>query len=88
MVYATGFGPTNPASPTGQLVTTPAMPANSVAITVGGVNASISYAALVEAGVYQFNVTIPTGLANGDAPVVATVGGVQTQAGVFITVQQ
>jgi uncharacterized protein (TIGR03437 family) len=89
MLYGTGFGPTNPVSPTGQLVTMSAMlPANSVEITIGGVNASVSYAGLVEAGVYQFNVTIPSGLANGDAAVVATIDGVQTQTGVSITVQQ
>ena len=89
MLYATGFGPTVPVSPTGQLVTTPAvLPANSVQVTIGGVNASVSYAALVESGVYQLNVTIPTGLANGDAAVIATIGGLQTQSGVSITVQQ
>jgi uncharacterized protein (TIGR03437 family) len=88
MLYGTGFGPTNPVSPTGQLVTTPAMLANSVGITIGGVNAIVSYAGLVEAGVYQFNVTVPAGLTNGDAAVVATIGGVQTQTGVSITIQQ
>ena len=89
MLYATGFGPTNPVSPTGQLVTTPALlPANSVKVTIGGVDAVVGYAALVQAGVYQLNVTIPTGLANGDAAVIATIGGLQTQSGVSITVQQ
>ena len=88
MLYGTGFGPTSPASPTGQLVTTAAMLANSVQITIGGVSASVGYAGLVEAGVYQLNVTVPSGLANGDAAIVATIGGLQTQAGVSITVQQ
>lgn len=89
MLYATGFGPTDPVQPTGQMVTTPAtLPANSVKVTIGGVAAGVSYAALVESGVYQLNVTIPAGLANGDAAVVATIGGLQTQTGVSITVQQ
>jgi uncharacterized protein (TIGR03437 family) len=42
---------------------------------------------LVEAGLYQLNVTVPANLPSGDALVVATVGGVQTQAKVSITIQ-
>jgi uncharacterized protein (TIGR03437 family) len=89
MIYGTGFGPTNPALPTGQLVTTPEpLPTNSVQIMIGGVTASYIYAGLVEPGLYQFNVTVPPGLPNGDAALVAVIGGVQTQTGVSITIQQ
>jgi uncharacterized protein (TIGR03437 family) len=87
LLYGTGFGPTNPATPTAQLVTTPAILANSVQVTIGGAVASVTFAGLVEAGTYQLNVTVPS-LPNGDAPVVATIGGVSTQTGVSITVQQ
>jgi len=86
-MYGTGFGPTNPASPTAQLVATPAELANTVQVTIGGVTASVEYAGLVEAGLYQLNVTVPPALPGGDAAVVATIGGVQTQAGVSLTVQ-
>ena len=48
MLYGTGFGPTNPALPTAQLVTTPAVLANQVQITIGGIVASVAYAGLVE----------------------------------------
>jgi uncharacterized protein (TIGR03437 family) len=54
---------------------------------IGGVAAPVAYAGLVEAGLYQFNVTVPS-VPNGDAAVVAQMGGVQTQTGVLITVQQ
>ena len=88
LLYGTGFGPTNPATPTDQLVTTrPSLPANSVQITLGGVAAAVQFAGLAGSGLYQFNVTVPS-LPNGDAPVVATIGGVSTQSGVSITVQQ
>jgi len=40
---------------------------------------------LVEAGLYQINVTIPAGVGPGDLPLVASVGGVQTQSGVVIS---
>jgi len=87
LLYGTGFGPTSPALPTAQLVTTPAVLANSVQVTIGGVTAAVVYAGLVEPGLYQLNVTVPT-LSNGDAPVVATIGGVSSQTGVSVTVQQ
>jgi uncharacterized protein (TIGR03437 family) len=86
-LYGTGFGPTNPALPTAQLVSTPAALANAAQVTIGGMSAVVTYAGLVESGTYQLNVTVPN-LPNGDAPVVATVGGVTTQNGVSITVHQ
>jgi uncharacterized protein (TIGR03437 family) len=87
VLYGTGFGPANPSVPTAQLVTAPTTLANSVQIAIGGVNAVVVYAGLVEAGLYQFNVTVPASLPAGDASVVATVGGVQSQTGVAITIQ-
>lgn len=87
VLYGTGFGPTNPALPTSQLVGAPAPLANSVRITIGGVVASVGFAGLVGPGTYQFNVTVPD-LPNGDAPVVASIGENTTQTGVSVTVQQ
>ena len=87
LLYATGFGPTSPPLPSAQLVTTPAVLANSFQVTIGGVAAPVAYAGLVEAGLYQFNVTVPN-VPNGDAAVVAQIGGLQTQTGVSITIQQ
>jgi uncharacterized protein (TIGR03437 family) len=88
LLFGTGFGPTDPATPTNQLVTTAAvLPANSVQITIGGVAAAVQFAGLTGSGLYQFNVTVPASLPSGDAVVVATIGGVQTQTGVSLTVQ-
>lgn len=87
LLYATGFGPTNPVLPTAQIVTTPEPLGNAVQITVGGVNAPVTFGGLVGPGLYQFNVTVPN-LPNGDAPVVATIGGVSSQTGVSLTIQQ
>jgi len=44
--------------------------ANSVQVTIGGVPAPVAYAGLVEAGLYQFQVTVPN-VPGGDAAVVA-----------------
>lgn len=86
LLYGTGFGATTPASPTGQTVTTSAPLANAVSVSIGGVSVTPIFAGLVESGLYQFNVTVPAGLAAGNAAVVASIGGVQTQSGVVLPV--
>jgi uncharacterized protein (TIGR03437 family) len=88
LLYGVGFGPANPPQPSGQLVTTAAPLPNDVQIAIGGQTASVAFAGLVESGLYQFNVTVPSGLPSGDAAVVATIGDVSTQTGVLLTVQQ
>jgi uncharacterized protein (TIGR03437 family) len=80
LLYGTGFGPTNPP--------TPAPLANPVQIKIGGIAATVAFAGLVGPGLYQFNVTVPPNLSTGDAAVLATIGGVNTQTGVAITIQQ
>jgi uncharacterized protein (TIGR03437 family) len=43
---------------------------------------------VVMPGLYQLNVVVPTSAANGDVPVVATVGSGTTQTGALISIQQ
>lgn len=85
-IYGAGFGPTNPATPTADLVAAAAPLANSVQVTIGGMTANVAYAGLVSPGLYQINVTIPN-LPPGDASISASIGGVQTQSGVSVTIQ-
>jgi uncharacterized protein (TIGR03437 family) len=86
-LYGTGFGVTNPAVPAGQVFTGPAAPTvNPVIVTIGGVNAPVSFAGMVEAGMYQINVLVPS-LPSGDQPVVVSVNGMQSPAGPVVTVQ-
>ena len=87
LLYGVGFGPADPPQPSGQLVTAATPLANDVQVTIGGQTASVAFAGLTGSGLYQFNVTVPN-LANGDAAVVASIGGVATQTGVAVTVQQ
>src|SRR5450432_3505425 len=87
LLYGTGFGPTNPPLSTAQLVTTAQPLANPVQISIGGATAVVTFGGLVAPGLYQFNVTVPN-LPNGDAAVLATIGGVATATGVSVTVQQ
>jgi uncharacterized protein (TIGR03437 family) len=88
LLYGTGFGPTSPAVPAGQVVAAPTRLANPVTVRIGGSVADVSFAGLSAAGLYQFNVKVPETLADGDAAVVVEVGGVRSPDGVFITVQR
>jgi uncharacterized protein (TIGR03437 family) len=88
ILYGTGFGPTNPATPAGMLVTMPAeIDRSKLTITIGGVQAEVQFAGITLAGVWQFNVKVPDGLPDGDAPVVAQIAGMQTQANAFLAIQ-
>jgi uncharacterized protein (TIGR03437 family) len=87
-LFGTGFGPTTPAPPPGQVFFAAYPAAAPVAVTIGGINANVAWAGLSAAGLYQLNVIVPVGLPNGDASIVARVGGVQSQGGMFIPVQQ
>jgi trimeric autotransporter adhesin len=85
VLFANGFGPVNPpvikgsASQSGSLSPLPS-------ITIGGVNATVSFAGLVTPGEFQFNVTVPSSVGNGDQSIVATYGGQSTQTGTLITI--
>jgi uncharacterized protein (TIGR03437 family) len=55
-------------------------------IKIGGVTATVQFAGLVAPGQYQFNVAIPSNLADGDQPVTAAYNGQATQTGTLITI--
>jgi uncharacterized protein (TIGR03437 family) len=86
-IYATGFGPTTPAVPAGQLVGSPAPLSDltKLLVTIGGVTATVQYAGIVAPGEYQINAVVPQ-VVTGDETIVATIGGVSSQTGVSIPV--
>ena len=59
LLFGTGFGPANPASPPGGVVGQPATLSAPVTIRIGNVVADVAFAGLVGSGLYQFNVTVP-----------------------------
>lgn len=93
-LYGTGFGDTNPLVGAGQITSGQAPLVNGVTVTIGTVTLSsgdVLYAGLTPgsiSGLYQFNVRIPASTPNGNIPVSISIGGVQTQSGAFIPVQQ
>lgn len=87
LLYGVGFGPTTPQVPAGQAYSGAAPTNSPVTITIGGVNAPVSFAGLAGAGLYQFNVTVPANTGKGDQPLQATINGVKTGAGPVVTIQ-
>ena len=80
ILWGSGFGPASPAVPAGQVFAGANKLANPVTVTIGGQQATVDFAGVVGAGLVQLNVHVPASMNNGDAAVVATVGGVSTQA--------
>jgi uncharacterized protein (TIGR03437 family) len=91
-LYVTGEGQTSPGGQDGKLANSAPypMPVQAVAVTIGGVSATVTYAGgapTAVAGLMQVNVQIPAGVAtSGAVPVTVSVGGVAAQAGVTIAV--
>ena len=59
-------------------------------VTIGGTSATSYGAALTpgEAGLYQLAIQIPSTLADGDFPVIATVAGALSASSTLITIQK
>jgi uncharacterized protein (TIGR03437 family) len=84
-IYGTGFGATTPSVAPGLVFQGSAPLVASPSVTIGGVNAVVTYAGLVGTGLYQINLTVPA-LSAGTYPVVATVNGVSSQSGVNLRI--
>jgi uncharacterized protein (TIGR03437 family) len=91
ILWGTGFGPTTPAAPVGmetpsdQTYSTSTLPT----VTVDNVSATVYGAALAPGfvGLYQVAIQVPSSLADGNWPVVATIEGVSSPSGIVLTVQ-
>jgi uncharacterized protein (TIGR03437 family) len=86
-LFGTGFGPTNPAVTPGVVFSGAAPTTIAVALRINNVSVTPTFAGLSGAGLYQVNLTIPSGLGTGDVPLQATVGNIQTPSGVVISLQ-
>ncbi len=91
VLFGTGEGQTIPAGVDGlgnkTSFPSPALP---VQISIGGVNAKIAYfgaAPSLVSGVFQANVYVPDNAPSGNLPVIVTVGGISSPAGVTVAVK-
>jgi len=71
-LFATGFGSST----------------HPPSVVIEGIPATVAFSGVISPGLYQINVTVPAGLAPGDASVVAFVGNAESQPGAFITIGQ
>jgi len=87
-LWGTGFGPTTPSVAPGMLFTgaAPLVAADQLTILAGAAPVTVQFAGLSEAGLYQFNVTVPA-LPDGDQPILAQMSGSSTQQQVYLTIR-
>lgn len=73
-------------STSGMIISTPVPNANPV-VTVGSMNATVTFAGLVAAGEFQVNVRLPAELAAGNDPITVAVGSQVSPANVMLPVE-
>lgn len=83
--WMSGLGPTSPMYSDGKLVTSNAQLTSTLQIRIGGILATLDWAGIVGAGLYQVNAHVPAGL-SGDVPVQVSIGGITTQVPTYINV--
>lgn len=92
ILWGTGEGVTDPPGVDGRLaIGVLPTPVAAVSVTIGGLAATVEYAGAAPnlmPGVFQINAQVPQGVQPGNnVPVVVTIGGATTQAGVTLAVQ-
>jgi uncharacterized protein (TIGR03118 family) len=87
VLWGNGWGATNPAAVNGQVLSGAAPMVQMPTIQFSSLNGTVAFAGLTGTGLYQFNVTIPSNVADGEVVVVATTAGVTAPYAV-ITVKQ
>lgn len=87
VLYGTGFGPTIPTAPTGEVITAPFPLTDALEVRFGDIAVSAP-AWLVGAGLNQINVKVPDSLPDGDVALTVSVGGTASTAQALLTVKR
>ena len=89
-LWGTGFGPTDPAVPSGYMPTVAAPPLHfPVGVTLGGTGVPVVGAALsADSGLYQIAIQIPASTPDGDYALAAVVNGAGSPSGVIVSVRR
>jgi len=86
IVYGNGFGQTSTPVVSGSFTQSGTLSPMPV-ITIGEIQANVRSAGLKSyPGEFQFEVDVPSNIADGEQPITATYNGFSTQAGAFVTV--
>jgi uncharacterized protein (TIGR03437 family) len=88
LLFGSGWGPTDPPQPDGEVFTSARRMINSeqLRVTIGGWPAQVEFAGAVGAGLYQFNIVAPANLTTGDHSLVVEMGSFRSQPNVFISI--
>ena len=81
MIFFTGAGQTNPPLGSGAIAGFPPLAVTApVRVTIGGQNAEVIYSTASPgfAGLYQAALRMPSGVLAGNAPVILSMGGVNS----------
>jgi uncharacterized protein (TIGR03437 family) len=91
-IYASGFGPTNPAIAPGAVASGAAQVTSTVTVTLGSVtlNASdVLYAGAAPGElISQLNIQIPTGTPAGNQPLQVLIGGIASPPSAFLAIAE
>jgi uncharacterized protein (TIGR03437 family) len=89
VAYGIGFGDVTPAILPGVIVQASNALVNPVQVSFGSTPANLTYAGLAGnfVGLYEFFITVPAGLANGDYPINVTQNGTPVPQTMYLTVQ-
>jgi uncharacterized protein (TIGR03118 family) len=87
ILWGNGFGATNPPAVNGQVQSGAAPLVQVPTIQFNGANGTVLFGGLTGTGLYQFNVTVPTSVEDGDISVVAITTGVYSPNNGLITVK-
>ncbi|MBZ5607868.1 MAG: hypothetical protein LAP38_06410 [Acidobacteriia bacterium] len=91
ILWATGFGATNPPYPAGRATPSDATysTASTPTVTINNNSVIVFGAALApgSAGLYQIAIQVPNNLADGDYPIRAGIGNAQSPTGVVLSVR-
>jgi uncharacterized protein (TIGR03437 family) len=89
VAYGIGFGDVTPATQPGVIVGQSNALTNPITLSFGSTPATLSYAGLAGSflGLYEFYITVPSPLANGDYPIIVTQNGTLVPQTIYLTVQ-
>jgi uncharacterized protein (TIGR03437 family) len=88
ILYGNGFGTTNPPAVNGQLQAAAAQLVQMPVIQFNSDTATIVWGGLSATGLYQFNLTLPPTVQDGEISVTAITGGVRSTIDGLITIKQ
>jgi uncharacterized protein (TIGR03437 family) len=86
VLFSTGFGLPTTALTAGSSTQSGALPSLPT-VQIGGVAATVGFAGAISPGLYQLNVTVPTGLTSGDNSLMVSYGGLTSPLGVLLAIQ-